>query len=310
MVDLGSLAAAEADPGRAGSIAAGDCQYATELVTGFEAIGGVSGGKEREMRGNRRLVAQHIRATFSTGLWVAMFIFVVAGPASAVPRENHEEKEANLKQQATGGLFHKWTFDKDATKSIPEGFVPLSFGAGVSAIWSIESDETAPSAPNVVMGASSCEESNCFRLLIAQGLEYEYPDLTMRIRSVEGTAGTGGFVFGVRDAQNFYAALVDLGAKRAQVLRVIEGVVTVLGQTAVTLKPIDWHSLRVQRNTIVSKDFIEAFVDGVLVLSVEDQMLGTGQVGVAMQGKTSWFFDTLHAVPLFSHRPLSSPAAY
>lgn len=262
------------------------------------------------MRSTMRLVAQHIRAIFATGFGVAVFIFAVAGPVSAVPRENHEEKEANLKQQATGGLFHKWTFDKEAVKSIPGGFVPLSFGDGVTATWLVESDETAPSAPNVVVGTSTCEGSGCFRLLVAQGLEYEYPDLTVRIRSADGAAGVGGFVFAVRDAQNFYAALVDLGAKRAQVIRVIEGVTTVLGQTAVTLKPIDWHSLRVQRNTIVSKDFIEAFVDGVLVLSVEDQMLGTGQVGVVMQGKTSLYFDTLHAVPLFSHRPLSSPAAY
>jgi len=310
VVDLGSLAAAKADSGGAGSVAARYCEYAAELGTGFEAIGGSSEMLKREVFSIMRPIAQNIRATLSTSLCVAVVLLVGVAPVSAVPRESHEEKEANLKQQATGGLFHKWTFDKDAIKSIPGGFVPLSSGAGVSAIWSVEADETAPSAPNVVMGTSACEESTCFRLLIAQGLEYEYPDLTMRIRSADGVAGVGGFVFALRDAQNFYAALVDLGAKRAQVIRVIEGVGTVLGQTAVTLKPIDWHSLRVQRNTIVSKDFIEAFVDGALVLSVEDQMLGTGQVGVVMQGKTSWFFDTLHAVPLFSHRPLSSPAAY
>lgn len=262
------------------------------------------------MHATESVVAQHIRGLFATGLGVALFVFAAVGPVSAVPRENHEEKEANLKQQATGGLFHKWTFDQDATKSIPGGFVPLSFGDGVTATWSVEPDETAPSAPNVVAGTSLCEGRGCLRLLIAQGLEYEYPDLAMRFRSADGVAGVGGFVFALKDAQNFYAALVDLGAKRAQVIRVIEGVTTVLGQAPVTLKPIDWHSLRVQRNTIVSKDFIEAFVDGVLVLSVEDQMLGTGQVGVVMQGKTSLLFDTLHAVPLFSHRPLSAPAAY
>ncbi len=262
------------------------------------------------MHATKGAVAQHIRVMFAAGLGAMVFIFVAVGPVAAVPRENHEEKEANLKQQATGGLFHKWTFDKDSTKSIPVGFVPLSFGAGTSAIWSVESDETAPSAPNVVIGTSGCEEIACLRLLIAQGLEYEYPDLTMRIRTVDGVAGVGGFVFGVRDAQNFYAVLVDLEAKRAQVIRVVEGVTTVLGQAAVTMKPIDWHSLRVQRNTIVSKDFIEVFVDGVLAISVEDQMLGLGQVGLVMQGKTSLLFDTLHAVPLFSHRPLSSPAAY
>ncbi|MCC6139119.1 MAG: hypothetical protein IT389_00725 [Nitrospira sp.] len=255
-------------------------------------------------------IAQNIRAALAASFWIAVALAVAAGPVWAVPRESHEEKEANLKQQATGGLFHKWTFDKDPIKSIPGGFVPLSSGAGVSAMWSVEADETAPSVPNVVGGASLCEDRACFRLLIAQGLEYEYPDLAMRMRSADGAGGVGGIVFALRDAQNFYAALVDLGAKRAEVIRVIEGVPTVLGQAAVTLKPIDWHSLRVQRNTIVSKDFIETFVDGVLVLSIEDQMLGTGQVGMALQGKTSLFFDTLHAVPLFSHRPLSAPAAY
>lgn len=256
------------------------------------------------------LIAREIRAALSISLWGVVFVLLAVGPVSAVPRENHDEKEANLKQQATGGLFNKWTFDKEAIKSIPGGFVPLSFGDGDPATWSVESNETATSAPNVLAGVSSCDGSGCLRLLVAQGLEYEYPDLTMRFRSVDGAAGVGGITFAVKDARNFYAVLVDVGERRAQVIRVVNGAITVLAQAAATLKPIDWHSLRVQRNTIVSKDFIEAFVDGMLVLTVEDQMLGTGQVGVVVQGKTSLLFDTLHAVPLFSHRPLSSPAAY
>ena len=56
-----------------------------------------------------------------------------------------------------------------------------------------------------------------------------------------------------------------------------------LAQASVSLKPVDWHSLRVQRNTIISKDFIEVFVDGALVLSVEDQALGLGQVGLVVR---------------------------
>ena len=257
-----------------------------------------------------RPIAQNIRMALPTSLWVAVVLLVGVMPVSAVPRENHEEKEANLKQQATGGLFHKWTFDKDSVKSIPGGFVPLSFGDGAPATWSVESDETATSAPNALSGTSACEGNACLRLLVAQGLDYEYPDLAMRFRSASGAAGIGGLVFGVTGAKNFYAVLVEPEAKRVQVIRVVEGAITVLGQAAVTLKPIDWHSLRAQRNTIMSKDFIEAFVDGALALTVEDQMLGTGQVGVVLQGKTSFLFDTLHAVPLFSHRPLSGPAAY
>jgi len=104
--------------------------------------------------------------------------------------------------------------------------------------------------------------------------------------------------------------VVDLAGSTVRVIRMVAGKETVLAHTPVTLKRTDWHSLRVQRNTIISKDFIETFVDGVLVLSVEDQALGQGQVGLLVRGESSLLFDTFHAVPLFSHRPLSSPPAY
>jgi len=244
-----------------------------------------------------------------SGVCVSMLLLAV-WPAVAVPRESHEEKEANLQQQAKGGLFHKWTFDADAANVVPGGFSPLSGHIESQAAWMVTPDATAPSAPQAVAVTSGCEGEACFRLLVADGLAYEYPDLTVRFRPAAGSAGVGGMAFGVKDAKNFYAALVDVEGRSAQVIKMVDGTVTVLGKTAATLKAIEWHSLRVQRNTIISKDFIEAFVDGVLVLSVEDQAFGSGQVGFVTQGKTSLFFDTFHAVPLFSHRPLSAPAAY
>jgi hypothetical protein len=91
---------------------------------------------------------------------------------------------------------------------------------------------------------------------------------------------------------------------------VVAGDARVLAQAPVALKSVEWHTIRVQRNTILSKDFIETFVDGSLVLSVEDQTLGLGKVGLVIVGESSLLFDTLHAIPLFSHRPLSPPPAY
>lgn len=245
-------------------------------------------------------------------VWASLMAIPVwqVGPALAVPSETHEEKEANLQKQAKGGLFNKWTFDKEVVNNVPAGFATLSLGDSGEAVWRVETDAGAPTAPNVLAVTAACDPSGCFQLLVAQGLEYEYPDLSVRFRTGNDPSGIGGLVLGVKDGRNFYAALVEPATARAQVVRVLDGAVTVLGQMPITLKPIEWHSLRVQRNTIVSKDFIEAFVDGVLVLSVEDQTLGTGQVGMVAQGKTAWFFDTFHAVPLFSHRPLSAPAAY
>lgn len=237
-------------------------------------------------------------------------IVVMGDDAQAVQRETHEEKEANFKKQATGGLFQKWTFDQDRANELPAGFVGLAFGDGRPADWIVQGNATAPTLPNVVAVSSRCSKGPCYQLLLAKGLDYEYPDLTVRFRASEGTAGIGGVVFGAKDAANFYAAAVDLAGLMVRVARMVAGTETVLAQAPVTLKQVEWHSLRVQRNTIISKDFIEMFVDGTLVLSVEDQTLGLGQVGLLASGESSLLFDTFHAVPLFSHRPLSAPAAY
>jgi hypothetical protein len=237
-------------------------------------------------------------------------VSLLAGHAWAVQRETQEEKEANLKKQVTGGLFKKWTFDQDTINEAPAGFASLS-SDGQQATWTIRQDATAPSGPNVVAASSHCAAAPCYRLLVAQGLDYEYPDLVVRFRVPgDGATAVGGMVFGVKNDANFYASVVDLAGPTAQVVRVVEGKETVLAETSVQLKPVDWHTLRVQRNTIISKDFIEAYVDGNLVLSVEDQTLGLGQVGLFVRGQSTLFFDSFHAVPLFSHRPLSPPAAY
>jgi hypothetical protein len=114
----------------------------------------------------------------------------------------------------------------------------------------------------------------------------------------------------VKDATHFYAAVVDLATKTLEVSRVVDGKETRLGRSTITPKAVPWHTLRVQRNTILSKDFIETFFDGQLAVTVEDQSLAIGQVGLLVRGQTALDFDSLHAVPLFSHRPLSAPAAY
>ncbi|OQW35450.1 MAG: hypothetical protein A4E19_01425 [Nitrospira sp. SG-bin1] len=242
-------------------------------------------------------------------------VFITAGlvlsavPTFAVQNETREEKAANLKKQAVGGLFKKWTFDQDQPKALPSGFIKGISTDAPLAEWVVQVHATAPSPPNVIAGVSNCARP-CYQVLLADGLEYEYPDLSVRFHAQEGTAGRGGVVFGVHDARNFYAVIVDPIGQTAQLVRLLDGQELSLAQASINLKPVDWHSLRLQRNTIISKDFIEVFVDGVLVLSVEDQALGLGQIGLVILGTSTVLFDSFHAVPLFSHRPLSAPPAY
>ncbi len=249
---------------------------------------------------------------------VVLAVAVIAGEGSfcversqAIQAETQTEKEANLKGQAQGGLFNRWTFDQQKSGEAPAGFSMLGFGEGPAADWMIKADTDAPSASNILVANSSCQAVTCYRLIVADGFQYEYPDVSVRMRfPADAATGVGGVVFGVKDATHFYAAVVDLAAKTLDVSRVVDGKETRLGRSSITPKAVPWHTLRIQRNTIVSKDFIATFFDGQPVVTVEDQSLAIGQVGLLVRGQTALDFDSLHAIPLFSQRPLSAPAAY
>ena len=232
-------------------------------------------------------------------------------PSHAIEIESRMEKEANLQGQVQGGLFNRWTFDQQKSGEAPVGFSMLGFGEGPAADWMVKADPDAPSVSNVLAVNSSCPTETCYRAIVADGFQYEYPDMSVRIRfPVDASAAIGGVVFGVQDARHFYAVVVNLATKTLDVSKVVKGKETSLGQSSLTPKKGPWHMLRIQRNTILSKDFIETFFDGVLAVTVEDQSLTIGQVGLVVRGSTALDFDSVHAVPLFSHRPLSAPAAY
>jgi len=232
-----------------------------------------------------------------------------AGEVWAVQKETSAEKAEHLRQQINPDLFRAWTFDKDQVGQVPKGFTVLTEGEQPGGVWKIETQPTAPSSPHVLSGVSHC--AACFELLVAQEFQYEYPELVIRIHQGTGTAsGQAGVVFGMKDHKNFYATVVDLSKKIIEIVRVIDGNESVLGRAALKVKPVEWHTLRVQRNTIISKDVIQTFFDGRLALSVQDQALGAGQVGLLIRGEASAYFDNFNASPQYSSRPLSAPAAY
>lgn len=271
---------------------------------------------------NRKMVATEcdssVKFRCAGRVSVALVWTVIAGGWSlcidqshAIQPESRAEKEANLQGQIQGNLFNRWTFDQQKSGEAAAGFSMLGFGEGPDADWRIKADLEAPSASNILTVNSSCQAVTCYRLIVADGFQYEYPDVSVRMRFPGGgTTGMGGVVFGVQDAAHFYAAVVDLRTNMLEVIRVVDGEETRLGRSSIAPKSVPWHTLRIQRNTILSKDFIETFFDGQLTVTVEDQSLATGRVGLLVRGQAQLDFDSLHAIPLFSQRPLSAPPAY
>jgi hypothetical protein len=232
-------------------------------------------------------------------------------------------EESRAVEKASPDLRHFWRFDTDKLGQPPAGFSAVLFGKGPAVNWKVEADPQAPSVPNRLVQSTSCPSAStqtqpeCLQLLLVDELQYEYPDLTVRLRFApkDKQSGSGGGAAGIvfkaeKDGRSFYAAIVDPVAEVLDVIRVADGQVTVLGRQPVKLKPVAWHTLRVQHNTILSKDYLEISFDGQIVFTHWDQKLGAGQIGLVTRGEAPVWFDNFDAVQLFSQRPLSPPAAY
>lgn len=241
---------------------------------------------------------------------LAMSMLVSAQPAFSQAIQTEQDR-LSLEKQAKLDLRRMWRFDDDQAGSLPKGFTARTLGAQSAGSWHVVAESSAASAPNVVKQDVPCTTQGCFHLLLAGDVSYDYLDLTFKLRPAAGSAaGIGGAVFNARDEGNFYAVLVDFGEQRLSVLRVQNGQETVLGRAPIVMKDYPWHIVRVQRNTIISKEFIETFFDNALAVSVEDQTFGAGQIGLATRGSAPVEFDNIHAIRIYSQTPLSSPAAY
>ena len=233
----------------------------------------------------------------------------------------------SLAEQASLDLRHFFRFDTDQPGKGPAGFTAFTVGEGPAGAWIVEADPQAPTSPNRLSQSTACpttavqERPGCLQLLLLDGLTYEYPDLTVRLRAASknpqggetGQSGPtqAGLVFGAtKDARTFYAAIVDLTTGMLDVVRVTDGKIMSIGHETVKRKPVPWHTLRLQHNTILSKDFLEISFDGNIVFTHSDKKLGTGQIGLMTRGEAPVWFDNFDAVQLFSQRLLSPPAAY
>jgi hypothetical protein len=229
------------------------------------------------------------------------------GPTTKSPAEK-------TKPSAPQDLFRSWSFDKQPAGETPVGFSAHTIGAPLAGLWKVQPDEGAPTPPNVVMQPTPCAELDCFQLLLADGLIYEYPDVAVRLRltgrATEKSKGWAGLALSVRDGRNLYATVVDLGGDTIEIIKVVDGKVSTLGRTSLKKSKAVWHLLRARRNTTISKEYLEVVFDGEIVLSVEDTSLGAGQIGLVTRGEAIIAFDNLHAAPLYSQKPLSPPAAY
>jgi len=213
--------------------------------------------------------------------------------------------------KTTPPLFQEWNFDQSSPNGLPEGFTQAVGGISGEGGWSVKEDANAPSRPRLVEQRLHCLEGWCYQLLVADGVVVEYVDLSVRIKLNLGTpSGKAGLAYGIQDDKNFYAVVVEPKTNEVVAYVVKDGQPNELARESLIPQPSDWHSLRIQRNTIISKEFTEIFFDNHLMLDVYDQSFKNGKLGLVAMGDGGFLFDNLRAMEMMTNRPLSRPSAY
>ncbi|MDR4494454.1 MAG: hypothetical protein AB7P17_07850 [Nitrospirales bacterium] len=251
--------------------------------------------------------------TRATQIWtsgVVLFGMVLSGPIlSSANDQPHELPKPELK--TTPPVFEEWNFETGSSVGVPEGFQIFNGGQVSGKGWNISEDSTAPSRSHVVQQSLVCEQEDCYQLLVSDNIQVDYVDISVRLKMLLGSpSGYAGLAFSIQDAKNFYAAVVHPKNNHVVVYAVKEGKPMELGKADLILNDTPWHTLRVQRYTIISKEVIEVFFDQHMLLSLWDGSFRVGKLGLVAMGKAGFAFDNLRVMELLTQRPFSRPSAY
>ena len=250
--------------------------------------------------------------------WLPCLIFLGIACSGMDTPDLFAEEAAPLKElpravlRHTPPLFEEWDFEKNADPARIAGFFPHTLGHGYPGQWTVVPEDNAPSRTHALLQSTPCGDPGCYQLLIRENLRVEYVDLSVGILSKLGTpTSAAGLVLGMQDLKNFYAVLVYPASNTVKVWRFSDGTpILIKAHPVMPKKRTPWHFLRIQRNTIMSKEFLEISFDNRFFLSVDDSTLHTGQIGFMTTGDGIFAFDNLRVVELLTSRPLSRPPAY
>ena len=253
----------------------------------------------RQLHVSRKMVKSLVLGLCLLGVPLVVF---AADQPQELPKPFHK---------TTPPLFQEWLFEQSSLDRLPEGFSQEIGGSVGKGEWIVRKDSTAPSQPYVVEQQLTCGEAPCYQLLVVEDIILEYVDLTVRMKMRLGSPSSkAGLAYGVQDAKNFYAVIVEPKTNEIVAYVVKNGEIKELARETTIPQPSEWHFLRIQRNTIVSKEFTEISFDHHLMIDVYDQSFKKGKFGLVTMGEGAFSFDNLRAMELMTNRPLSRPAAY
>lgn len=183
------------------------------------------------------------------------------------------------------------TFDGYPLGAPPADFMLFAMRQPLPGVWRVEHD-----SGQVFLAHAADPAATGYALALAPGASRRDLSITARVK-LSGGARTGGLAWRCQDANNYFAALLDITRGVLSMYRVVDGNrVTIEREGDLELDPDAWHTLKVVHdgtNVYVS-------LGGIRVINERDGRLdrfGPGRAGLIATGDSDVRFDDLRIEP-------------
>ncbi len=175
-------------------------------------------------------------------------------------------------------------FDQENAGALPTGWKAGVTGGGAPK-WAVDSDQTAPSPPNVLKQSGR----GTFPWCVNSDTSIENGSVEVKFKPISGSEdAAGGLVWRWKDGDNYYVARANALENNVSLYYTANG-------RRITIKYVDapvaknqWHALRVE----FSGSAIRVALDGKRYIDVKDDHIrGAGAVGVWTKADSVTAFD-------------------
>jgi hypothetical protein len=188
-----------------------------------------------------------------------------------------------------------YNFDNAAPGGLPSNFISARTGEGAAGAWSVISDDTAPSKPNVLAQTSTDKTDYRFPLAVLNDSLFKDLELSVKFKPVSGSVDeAGGLVFRYRDENNYYVLRANALEDNCNLYHVINGRRRRFAGANVTVTPRQWHELKV----VAAGNQFTCFLDGNQVIqATDDTFKEAGRVGMWTKADSVTYFDDFTVTP-------------
>jgi hypothetical protein len=175
-------------------------------------------------------------------------------------------------------------FDKTDVGSLPKGWKIGVTGSG-SSVWSVKTDPTAPSPPNVLMQAGQ----GAFPWCVRDGVALADGFVEVKFRPISGREDqAGGVVWRWKDGNNYYVARANALENNVSLYYTANGRRNTIKYVKAPVPANTWHTLRVD----FSGPSVKVMLDGKMYIDETDtHIAGAGSVGMWTKADSVTSFD-------------------